>query len=95
MNLKVKDVCKSKGITITQLAEILGVKQESVSRAINGNPTVETLQKIANALDVSIVDLFENNSKGFTALIDNDGLLYKASNIAELEKIVSELKTKE
>lgn len=59
MSLRVKEVCKEKGITITQLAEILGIKQESLSRAINGNPTLDTLQKIANALNVPVSALFD------------------------------------
>lgn len=59
MSLRVKDVCKEKGITITQLAEILGIKQESLSRAINGNPTLDTLQKIATALNVPVSGLFD------------------------------------
>lgn len=58
MNLRIKEICKEKGVTITSLAEKLNIKQESLSRAINGNPTVETLQKIADALGVSIVELF-------------------------------------
>lgn len=59
MSLKIKEVCKEKGVTITQLAEIMQIKQESLSRAINGNPTLETLNKIALALQVPISDLFE------------------------------------
>jgi transcriptional regulator with XRE-family HTH domain len=59
MNIRVKDICKEKGITITQLAEKLNIKQESLSRAINGNPTFETLQRIATALNVPFTDLFE------------------------------------
>ena len=62
MSLKVKEVCKQKGITITQLAEKLNIKQESLSRAINGNPTLETMQKIASALDIPITELFENSN---------------------------------
>lgn len=58
MNLRIKEVCKEKGITITQLAKKLNIKQESLSRAINGNPTIETLNKIAAALNVPISDLF-------------------------------------
>ena len=59
MNLRVKEVCKEKGVTVTSIAEHLGIKQESLSRAINGNPTIETLEKIANALNVPISELFE------------------------------------
>ena len=59
MNLKVKDVCRQRGVTVTQLAEKLNIKQESLSRAINGNPTLDTMQKIAYALEVPITELFE------------------------------------
>lgn len=59
MSLRVKEVCKEKGVTITQLAEMLGIKQESLSRAINGNPTLDTLQKIAIALNVPVSALFD------------------------------------
>lgn len=59
MSLRVKEVCKEKDITITQLAERLGIKQESLSRAINGNPTLDTLQKIAVALNVPVSALFD------------------------------------
>ncbi len=57
--LQIKEIVKRKGITITQLADRLGIKQESLSRAINGNPTIDTLQKIADALEVHLVELFE------------------------------------
>jgi len=66
MNLKVKEICRDKGLTITLLAEKLNIKQESLSRAINGNPTIETLEKIAVALDVPIAELFEKpNASAF------------------------------
>ena len=33
--MRIKEVCKEKGITVSQLAEKMGIKQESLSRAIN------------------------------------------------------------
>ncbi len=57
--LQIKEIVKRKGITITQLADMMGIKQESLSRTINGNPTIDTLQKIADALGVHLVELFE------------------------------------
>ena len=56
--LKIKEVIKNKGYSVTSLAEKIGMTQVSLSRIINGNPTVETLKKIATALDVDIRDLF-------------------------------------
>ena len=59
MDLRIKEICRVKGVTITQLAEKLNIKQESLSRAINGNPTKDTLERIASALEVPVTELFE------------------------------------
>ena len=56
--LRIKEVAKEKGYTVTNLAEKLDMSQVSLSRIINGNPTAETLLKIANALDVDVRELF-------------------------------------
>lgn len=57
--LRIKEVAKSKGISITDLADRLGVKQVTLSRTINGNPTIETLRKIAVVLDCDVRELIE------------------------------------
>jgi len=64
MNLRVKDICKEKGLSITELAAKMNIAQESLSRAINGNPTISTLEKIAAALGVEVTDLFDKPSSG-------------------------------
>lgn len=60
---RIKDVIKEKGLTITELAEKMGINRVNLSNMINGNPTVETLNKIAGALEVPITDLFEQSGK--------------------------------
>jgi transcriptional regulator with XRE-family HTH domain len=57
--LNIKKVIKQKGLTVTSLAEKMEMKQVSLSRIINGNPTVDTLQKIASALEVPVSELFD------------------------------------
>ena len=91
MNLRVKEICKQQGITIGDLADRMQMQRESLSRAINGNPTLETLKRIAGALGVSITDLFEPASS-FTALIDDNGTLYRVNSIEELERLIKEFK---
>lgn len=59
MNLRIKDICTQKGITMKQLAESMGIAATSLSRSLNNNPTIDTLQKVADALDVHLVELFE------------------------------------
>ncbi len=58
MDLKIKEICKQKGLTLQQVAEAMGVNRVSLSNSINGNPTIGTLEKIAAALGVEVVDLF-------------------------------------
>lgn len=59
MKLRIKDVIKAKGLTIQSLADQMEINRVNLSSSINGNPTIETLNKIALALNVPITDLFE------------------------------------
>lgn len=64
--LRIKELLKEKGVTAKQLAEKLGKSESSVSLTIkNGNPTADTLQKIADVLGVELWELFTaSTSKG-------------------------------
>lgn len=69
MELRIKELIKEKGTTIQCIADAIGVNRVTLSNSINGNPTVETLNKIADALGVNITDLFEQpqpHSAGIT-----------------------------
>jgi len=58
--LRVKEICKEKGLTIANVASRMGIKAPALSRIINGsNTTTDTLSKIAAALGVSLPELFE------------------------------------
>lgn len=70
--LRIKEIAKSKGLTLTEIAEKLGVSKVSLSNSINGNPTVETLQKIADALGVHVSDLFTPDDEYFRTLYVKD-----------------------
>lgn len=56
--LRIKEILKEKGMTMNQLASLLGIHRVTLSQNLSRNPTLETLQKIANTLDVSVLDLF-------------------------------------
>lgn len=68
MESRIKELLKEKGITISNLAEQIGTTQTSLSRALgdNGNPTYETLNKIANVLNVEMSELFKSNGLSIT-----------------------------
>ncbi|KXT43051.1 helix-turn-helix domain-containing protein, partial [Bacteroides intestinalis] len=84
--------CKEKGITVSQLAEKMGIKQESLSRAINGNPTLETLEKIANALGVDISELFApSSSGGIIGVIRIGDTNYNINSVPDLSNLLNKI----
>ena len=62
--MRIKDVMKDKGLMAKDVAEIMGVTQPTVCRMVNGNITVDTLHRIANALDVPAAELLERPKQG-------------------------------
>lgn len=49
----IKRIAKGKGLQLKDLAEVMNVTKEGLSRLINNdNPTLNTVEKFAKALDV-------------------------------------------
>lgn len=94
MSLRIKELCKERNLTLGDLADKMDIKRESLSRAINGKPNLETLEKIASALNVEVWELFTPsiNKEELTALVDHQGKLYKANTIDDLQKIIDEIR---
>jgi transcriptional regulator with XRE-family HTH domain len=58
--LRIKEIAKSRGLTLEQLAEKLGIRRTSLSQALTRNVfSIEKLSEIADVLDVEIPELFE------------------------------------
>lgn len=91
MDLKVKDLIKQKGMTMQQFAEMLGVTRDTLTRNINGNPTLETLERIANALEVDIAELFVRNTpdSGVNGFVKVKGTLYEVHSFSDLRRLVA------
>lgn len=90
MDLKVKDLIKQKGMTMQQFAEMLGVTRDTLTRNINGNPTLETLERIANALEVDITELFSKSTpnSGVNGYVKVNGTLYEVNSFEDLRKLL-------
>lgn len=88
--LRVKEIAKSKNISLEQLAATLKINRVTLSRNINGNPTVETLSKIANVLDVEISELF-SSAKDNTKLhgfVEYQNEVYRINSKKDLEDLL-------
>ena len=65
MKLRIKEIMEVKGVTSVSVAEAVGIHKVSVSNIINGkiNPSAETLEKIAEALEVEMWELFASREE--------------------------------
>lgn len=70
---KVRKIRKEKGLSIMDLKEKTGLSKSTISDLENdkSSPTIDTLQKIANALGVDIKEFFEEKLENQTELIDD------------------------
>lgn len=58
---RIKEILKEKGLTVNQLADMLEISRQALSKQIQGKMLVETAQRIAEALDVPMWQLFASS----------------------------------
>lgn len=65
MTFRLRDILKERQITIGQFAELSGISQSNLSNYMMGkvSPTLETLNKIAEALRIPITELFRKEEE--------------------------------
>jgi transcriptional regulator with XRE-family HTH domain len=63
IGIRIKKFRKLSGLTIKRLADKAGVTQSYISQLENDkvNPSLGTLKKIANALNINMIDFFERD----------------------------------
>jgi transcriptional regulator with XRE-family HTH domain len=105
--MRIRELIKSKGYNQEEFAKLIGVTRSTLLGQIE-RPSYTTMEKIANALNVPIWQLFiseedivERCSKptyddksDFIALIKQGGELYSASSIAEARDVLDKLENK-
>ena len=85
----VKRLCKEKGKQLKDLAASMEIDPASLNRAMYGNARLDTIEKIANALGVSIKSLFEQtDDDAIEGYIKIKGKIYQFYNREELNKIL-------
>lgn len=75
MDLRLKDVLDEKKMSLVSLSEKTGIEKGNLSAIANNkkNPTVETLSKIASALEISVTELFEKPNNGLYGICPHCG----------------------
>jgi transcriptional regulator with XRE-family HTH domain len=96
MENRIKDILKEKGMTVAALAEKVGITQPNMSNIVNGksNPSIETLGKIANVLEVTVGSLFNaKDESDLYGLIVYGGKTYKIDSDLALQSFLRDYNT--
>lgn len=88
LSQNVRRICKEQKIQLKELAAKMSVDPAALTRALGGNARLDTMQKMANALGVSMKSLFEplDDVEGFIRIGEH---VYQFNSRRELEKILA------
>ena len=92
--LRVKELLAERKILMKDFADMIGVKRETLTRSLKGNPQYSTLKAIADGLNVSVPELFKTHKatpliNGFVS-VNGDAPIHIGS-LADLKKLVADL----
>lgn len=90
--LRVKEICKEKGITLAALAEKMGVTAPAVTQFLKSdNISSATLIKFADILGVKLDDLVVRDEDHINGFVDVNGHIYRVYRKEDLVAILQEL----
>ena len=95
MALRIKELIKEKGTTVKELAQKMGISNVGLSQQINGNPSVEVLERIASALGVDISELFTPFSGGIIGVIRIKDTNYNINSVSDLSRLLDRIESGE
>ena len=67
--IRILELCRERNITVNKLSTICGITQSALNNIVNRestNPTISTIKKICDGLEITIVDFF--NTEDFLNL---------------------------
>lgn len=85
----VKRICKAQNKQLKDLAKDMGIDPASLNRAMYGNARLDTIEKIALGLGVSVKSLFEPMYDNVEGYIKVNGKIYQFNSREELNQILS------
>jgi transcriptional regulator with XRE-family HTH domain len=95
--LRIKEILRERGISVTDFAEKLGIQRQNVYNVLN-KPTWQRLEQCSEILDMPIADFFEKNDSEINGFIEYRGTIYRITDLRSfnnLAEIISGFNSKE
>lgn len=95
MNTRIKEILQEQKMTVSVLADTIGITRANMSNIVNGktSPKMETLKKIAEALGVKLSDLFEKKESDIIGFLRVHGYLKQVASLEDLKQLVEDIET--
>ena len=77
-----KDICRQKGLTLSDVAFRIGTNPSNLLSSIKGNPTIARLQNIADAINISPAELLTNRPEHAQGIAIIGGQVYQLTRPA-------------
>jgi transcriptional regulator with XRE-family HTH domain len=90
---RIRSLRKRKGLSLLALSQQSGLSPNAISRIERGenSPTVSSLRRLANGLDVSVIDLFKEEKTATTVFVKGDNRSRTRAAGATIESLGSGL----
>ena len=87
--LRIKELLQEADMTQVELAQAIGIARPNLSNIVTGktNPSLGTLESIADALGVDVADLFRPQ-EDFIAIIQENGKTLTFKKKEDLKKVI-------
>lgn len=91
MELRIVELAHKRGLTMSDIAKMIGISRVNLSNSLNGNPTLSRLKEVANILHVEVAELFKTSTKeSISGYVEYNGKIVKIESIAALRTILAE-----
>lgn len=92
MELRIVELAHKRGLTMSDMAKMIGISRVNLSNSLNGNPTLSRLREVAKILNVEVADLFrqaeQNEVNGY---LEYNNKIVKVDNLPTLRSIITEI----
>ena len=90
---RIKELCQRQGITQKELAEKMGISDISLNKTLRGEyPQLQTLEKIANTLNVPVAELFEKpNTGNIIGFVKVGDTVHEVKSVEDVKNLAEKL----
>ena len=88
----VRELLKEKGISIKELAGLMGISSSAVSQLLaNPYPSLQVLERIANAIGVDVVDFFAQDYSYLNGYVETGSQIYPVRSREQFVSLIDKV----